>query len=210
MSSSLTLGQAPKSTSTPPPAGNHVARCYSVVDCGTHTETGQFGTKTNRKIKISWELPDELHTFKEERGPEPFSVHKQYNFSINEKSSLRKDLESWRGRAFTPEELESFDLKNLVGAACMLNVVHEIKQDRTYANIHGISPVPKSLKNTLPAPHNAPVFWTVGDGQNAVFSKLPEFMQKYILEAAEFTNRPSNNGLAADGSIEEENENSPF
>ncbi len=208
--STLTLGQAPKSNTTPAPAGNHVARCFSVVDCGTHTETGPFGTKTNRKIKISWELPDELHTFKEERGPEPFSVHKQYNFTTNEKSGLRKDLESWRGKPFTAEELETFDLKNLVGAPCMLNVVHVTKADRTYANIQGISPIPKSLKNTLPAPHNPPVFWTVGDGQDATFSKLPEFMQKYILEAAEFTNKPANNGIAADGSIQDEFDAEPF
>lgn len=211
MSSSLTLGDAPRSVATPAPAGNHVAICYSVVDLGTHTEEGKFGIKTNRKIRISWELPDELHTFKEEKGPEPFSLHKSYNFTIGEKATLRKDLESWRGKPFTPEELKSFDLKNLLGVACMINVIHEVKQDRTYANIHGITPLPKSLKGTLPEMHNKPAFFTVKDGESETFQALPEFVRKLISECAEWNAKPASNGLAADGSIEDEQDGSePF
>lgn len=207
MSNSLKLGQAAKSNSVLAPAGNHVSRCFSVIDLGSHTETGKFGTKTNRKIKISWELTDELHTFKEEKGPEPFSLHRMFNFSTNEKATLRLTLEAWRGRPFTAEELESFDLKDLVGVPCMLNVVHAVREDKTYANIQGVSPIPKSLKGTLPAQHNPSVFYTISQGKDAAYEKLPDFLKEQIAKCEEWSKSPESggNGLAANGSIQDDN-----
>ena len=38
----------------------------------------------------------------------PFLVRRRYTASLHEKSALRKDLESWRGRAFTNVELDGF------------------------------------------------------------------------------------------------------
>lgn len=211
--SSLTLGDAPRSNIAPAPAGNHLALCYAIIDQGTHTEDGAFGVKTNRKIRISWELVQELHTFREEKGPEPFTLHKNFNFTVSEKAALRISLESWRGRPFTVEELKTFDLKKLLGVFCMLNVVHETKQDRTYANIEAITPVPKLMKDQLAQfpPHNPPVFFTVKDGENAIFQSLPEFLQKYIKECAEWNLKPadSNNGLDASGGVKDE-EDSDF
>jgi len=37
-------------------------------------------------------------------------ISKRYTMSLGEQSTLRKDLESWRGKKFTPEELQGFDL----------------------------------------------------------------------------------------------------
>lgn len=201
-----TLGQAPKSQSTPAPEGNHLAICYSVVDAGTHAETGKFGTKTHHKIKVSWELPEETHTFKEERGPEPFSVHRTYNFTTDEKGNLRRDLEAWRGKKFTAEELNSFELFDLVGVPCMVTVVHNNADGKTYANISAIAPVPKAMKGSVPALHNTQVRYDFLMGRNEVFSKLPKFMQDFIGLCHEWNggDKSGSGAGVASGSIEED------
>ena len=43
--------------------------------------------------------------------------------SLNERSNLRRDLQAWRNRPFTEEELQAFDLTKLLGVTCKINVV---------------------------------------------------------------------------------------
>ena len=64
----------------------------------------------------------------------------------SKKSSLVKDLISWRGRAFTDEELKSFELDNIIGAPCQLSIIHNVKDDKTYANVDAIVPAHKDGK----------------------------------------------------------------
>ena len=66
---------------------------------------------------------------------------------MGSQGNLRKDLESWRGKAFSETEAEDFDLTKLLGATCMLNVIHNTAKasGRTYANIASISKMPKGL-----------------------------------------------------------------
>lgn len=166
-------------TSTPAPAGTHVARCVQVIDLGTQKDDGQFGLKIQPKIRLTWELPNELHVFREENGEEPFVVGKEYTLNLGDKSNLRKDLESWRGRPFTPQELEGFDVSKLLGAACMLNVVHKPKQGGgAYANIAGISPLMKGI--TCPPAIMALLLYDVSMGKNDAYNKVPEWLRKKI------------------------------
>ena len=72
-------------------------------------------------------------------------ISKTYTASMHEKAALSKDLESWRGRAFTDEERDGFDLKKVLGQPCLLNVIHENKGGTVYANIASVSPVPKGM-----------------------------------------------------------------
>mgnify|MGYP000061752754 FL=1 len=44
--------------------------------------------------------------------------------SLNENSALHKDLKSWRGKSFTEAELKSFDMANILGVNCDLEVEH--------------------------------------------------------------------------------------
>lgn len=201
---SLKLSDA-KSQGPIAPAGNHIARCYSVVDLGTHTEDGQFGVKTNRKIRISWELPDETHVFKPEKGEEPFAVHKSYNFVMGEKSTLRKDLEAWRGKVFTPEEMATFELKNLLGATCMVNVAHADKKNATYANVDGVTAIPKALKEAVKAKaaHCSPVYYEVTMGEGKEFDALPDWMKDMIRKCREW-NQPTEQERQEEPPIDDE------
>ena len=176
----LTASAKSGSTSTPAPAGTHIARCVQVIDLGTQVDDGQFGRKIQPKLRLTWELPNELHVFKEENGEEPFVVGKEYTLNLGDKSNLRKDLESWRGRPFTAEELEGFDVSKLLGAACMLNIIHKNKKDGSgvFANIAGISPMMKGVK--CPPAILALLCYDVTMGKNDVYAKIPEWLRKKI------------------------------
>lgn len=125
----------------PAPSGAHMAVCVDLVDLGVVKSA--FGEA--RKIRVYWQIEE----VDDETG-RPFIVSNMYTPSLNEKANLRKHLESWRGRAFTPEELKGFDLEKLLGANCQLNVIHVVKDGTTYANIAAIMPPPKSAAKLAP------------------------------------------------------------
>lgn len=124
---------------TPAPEGVHQAVCADVVDLGM---IPGFGGKVQHKVCIVWQI-DELRDDKQR-----FLLFKRYTLSLNEKANLRKDLEAWRGRAFTREEEMGFDVEKLIGANCMANVQHRASKDgKTYANVVSLMPLPKAMKD---------------------------------------------------------------
>lgn len=123
-------------TFTPHPTGLHQMVCCDVIDNGT-VETA-YGPK--HKVTIRWES-QELS----EKGHR-MTVQQRYTASLNEKARLRQDLEAWRGKAFTGDELRRFDLENLIGANAMVNVVHRQGNDgKTWANVASLAPLMKGL-----------------------------------------------------------------
>jgi hypothetical protein len=132
----------------PAPPGAHRALCVDVVDLGMVKTT--YPGKPERvvhKVTIVWQVAD----VDPETGTR-FTVGKRYTLSLHEKSSLRKDLESWRGRQFSQEELRGFDLEKLLGAPCQLNIVHNVKPAATYANVSAIMPFGKGMEKLTPDP----------------------------------------------------------
>lgn len=125
------------------PAGSHVGVCVDVVDLGMIKSEYAGKAKTQHKVRLAWQV-DEMRD-----DGKPFVVSKRYTLSLHEKASLRKDLESWRGRAFTDPELEGFDLENLLGAGAMLSVMQVAQKGSIYANITAIMRPPKGMP--LPA-----------------------------------------------------------
>src|SRR5438067_5017864 len=134
-----------------PPEGNHLARCIRVIDLGTQTDAYNGKPKKHHRVMIGWELPEEKAVFDEERGEEPFLVSKEYTLSLNERANLLHDLESWRGKGFSEAELDAFDISQLLGVVCMVNVIHRVSaKKRKYASVNGITRVPKGMKDLVP------------------------------------------------------------
>lgn len=127
----------------PVEAGNYAATCIRVIDLGTQTTNYNGEEKSARKVRLFWEIPDVVVEW--EGQERPAIISSTYTASLHEKASLRKVLESWRGRAFTPDELKGFDTKNVLGAPCLLNVVHTEKDGKTYANVATVSPLIKGM-----------------------------------------------------------------
>ena len=165
----------------PVPQGNHRAICCTVVDLGDQLiRSPQFGDSVKHQVYIAWELPDEdpitwtdKDTNEEKTGP--MRIGRTYTLSLHENANLTADLESWRGRGFTEEEKQGFDVANLAGVPCMVNVIHEENNGKTYANVKGVTPLPKAMdKPELSAPA------IVYDGAPAVFEELPKWMREKI------------------------------
>lgn len=165
---------------TPAPAGTHVARCFGMISLGTQMPNNpQFNPAF--KIMLMFELPDEPI------GDKCMTVSKEYTCSLSEKANLRHDLESWRGREFTPEELKGFDVSQVVGHPCMLSVVHQTSQKgKKYAKIASVAKLPKNMQAA--APVHEVVRYEIEDGKNGVFQGLPDFIQKKIASCVEWVN----------------------
>lgn len=181
----LTLGQAKSQSNRPQaPEGNHPSICVQVLDLGTQKGEWQGKPKLNRKVRISWELPDEKAVFDEAKGEQPFLVSRTYNFSVSEKSTFRKDLESWRGRPFTDEELESFDIEKLLGVFAMVNIV---KNENGYSDVATVAALPKKMKEIMPKPENKPFYYSIEQGRNDTYKAFPDFLRKMCDECQEWS-----------------------
>lgn len=173
------------------PSGTFIARCYSIIDLGTQTSTGQYGTKSQPKMQIGWELFGEDDdgvplTVEWEGKIMPMTIKKSYTVSLHEKAMLRKDLSSWRGADFTEDEAKAFDVTKLIGAYCMIGVTHAETNGKTYANISTISRIPSALKDAKPDPVHANVIYNLDEPDLLVFEKFHVKLQDYINKSPEW------------------------
>jgi hypothetical protein len=133
------IAKEPESNYNPAPEGLHQGVCADVVDLGEKLNT--FKNVLQHKVRIVWQLD----VFDEENR-RPFEISKQYTNSLHEKATLRTQLEAWRGRRFTDEELKGFDLEKLIGANCQIQVVHVLADNgKTYANVQALVPLSKNM-----------------------------------------------------------------
>lgn len=168
------------------PAGTYAARCFKIIDMGTQPVVWQGTESSAKKILLMWELADPDVRMSDGR---PFIISKRYTASLNEKAALRKDLESWRGKPFTPEELRSFDVGRLLGQPCMLSVLHADKGGRTYANISALMKLPRGLPLTEAA--NECVAWDFDKPDWDVFEKLSPRLQEALTGTPEWARLPN-------------------
>lgn len=169
------------------PAGNYVARCYKMIELGTVPTEYMGETKMLHKVRIGWELPTELKVFNPEKGEQPCVIDKEYTLSLGEKANLRKDLQSWRGKAFTEAEAEAFDITKLLGVPCMLNIIHvQGKKDttKTYQSIGSVSPMPKGLE--CPEQINPTFVFDFENFDNQKLDSLPDFIKETIKTSEEY------------------------
>lgn len=177
------------------PPGNYIARCYSLIDLGTQVSE-KFGTSAH-KLQLRWELfgddeDGQPLTVSYNGKTVPMTISKEYTVSLNEKANLRKDLASWRGRDFSPEEIKGFDVSKLLGAWCMVNVTQsDGANGKVYSNVAGLSPIPSALKASKPAPVHETVRLDLDDPDMAVFESLHEKLQDRIRSAPEWSKSQS-------------------
>ena len=177
--------QTTKKNFEPIPAGSYAARCYSMIEMGTNQETYQGLDKMVNKVRITWELPTETQVFKEENGPEPRIISKEFSLSMHEKANLRGFLESWRGKSFTDNEAKSFDVTKLLGVPCLLSITHKTATNgNTYANISSVSLLPKGME--CPEMVNERQELSFDKFKKELFESLPDFIKEKIQTSQEY------------------------
>lgn len=182
---SITAKNQPTADFTPVPAGTYVARCYSMIQLGTHEEEYMGQKKELNKVRITWELPTELKVFKEGEEEKPYSISKEFTLSMYEKANLRKFLEGWRGKGFTESEAEAFDITVLIGKACMVSVIHKTsKNGKVYADISSVTTIPKGL--VVPPQINESFEFSFEDFNEEKLATLPDWLKEKITTSQEY------------------------
>lgn len=167
--------------------GSYVARCYSMIEIGTIETEYKGQKKKQQKVMLTFELPEELDVFNEDKGLEPYAVSKTYTLSMFKDSNLRKDLEGWRGKGFTEEEAEAFDITKLLGLPCMLSIIHEpgvSDPSKTYVKIASISRLPKNLE--CPPQINTTKTLSYDSFNWSVYESLSDYLKEKIASSDEF------------------------
>ena len=129
----------------PAPEGSHSAVLVDVVDLGTVPSTHNGRTESKHMARLVWQIGENMPD-----NGRRFTVSRLYNQSLHKKATLRRDLESMRGRAFTDSELRGFDLELLIGLPCLLNVVHVTRDGTTYSNVSSVMQLPKGMTRLQP------------------------------------------------------------
>lgn len=193
---------------TPVPVGQHSARLISIVELGTH-EKEYEGKKSDKSlIRLCWELYCEDEDTEEplyqrvetdeETGEEKkhlFLMFKTYNNSLSGNSTLKKDLESWRGRPFTDEELKWFRLSKCLGVPAFINVAENEYKGKTYSNLSSIGRFPKKMLETLPEFKTETLMYGIGisksdfeadEKEDGIFDILGKRTAEKIKESREY------------------------
>ena len=131
-------------------AGTHEAVCCAVWDLKRQAQVWNNQEKIMKKVIIAWEIAETIKDVKSKNHGKRLVISKKYTNSLGDKTNLRKDLESWRGRAFTKEELNKFDLERLIGINCLLSIVHNAKNDKIYSNISAVMKAMKGKEKMVP------------------------------------------------------------
>lgn len=171
-----------------PAIGNRPAVCFAIVALGTQERSFQGQAKTPAPhVRIGFELCGENDC--NDDGSRVTIWTKSMMLNLGDKAGLRILLDSWRGVPFTAEDLENFEVARVLGAPCLLNVVHNTSSDgkKTYANIKSAASLVKGMLK--PAPGRKQFVYEIEHGRNDAFEGLPEFIKKEILASAEAIGR---------------------
>lgn len=120
-----------------PDNGSYAAKVYALVVLGTITSRFKDQEVTSLKIRVTWEYM--CNGF-------AYYISKEYTLSLHEKASLRKDLQSLRGKKFTQEELDQFFIDSILGFDCLITVENQTAANgNDYPNLISMCPLPKGM-----------------------------------------------------------------
>lgn len=200
----------------PVPTGMHLARCYRIIDLGTQESTYMGNLKQLHKAMFQFEV----HSEDAQGNPtvtskgDPMVVSKNFTVTLADKASLRRDLQTWRGKDFTKEELDGFQLKNVLGHWAMLSIVETQNNGNTYTNIATINPVPSSMKkNGLPEGKNELKIFTIDEPDMELFESFSDNLKTKIRQSPEWERLhggPSAGNFAPNASFDDMADDLPF
>ena len=136
-------------------AGSSIPLCETGIYPGVVAHVCDLGMepyqeKWLHKVVLLIEI-DQLITEAGSFQGKRYMLSAKYTISMNEKANLRKALEQWRGKAFTPVECQAFDLEKLKGKPCQVLVGSYVGKDgKERRSIQTILPPAKGSKPMVP------------------------------------------------------------
>ncbi len=163
-------------------AGMHPAVCDMMVDLGLQEQKSQlYGDSVKHQVYIRWQIPGERLEYEKDgqKVEGPMTIGSYYTLSLSEKANLRKVLQGWRGKEFTPQEAAQFDISAVLGKPCTLNVIHKTGDGgKVRAKVDSVGPLIKGI--APPALEGEAVLYDGGGEASPVWSKLRPWMHEAI------------------------------
>ena len=177
----LVVKKKEKASYPPMDAGTYAAVCVAVIDIGE--QYNSHFKNYQSKVMLIFEIPTE--TIEVDGEVKPRWISADYAQSLNEKSNLYKTLTSWLGRALSEEELEGFDLFDMLGQGCFINLLVEEKESGVYNQISAVMGLPKGMPE--PQSETEKIGFSFSDGfDENVFEKIPEWIREKIKKSTEY------------------------
>ena len=164
--------------------GNHVATLYRIIYIGTVEGEYKGEPNSSYKVDLTWELNNEMKVWKEGEVAKPIVLSKSYTLSMAPKSNLLPIVEGIVG-GLSQEEADYFDLDDLLGKVCLLNVIHGVseKTGKKYENV-STSKIMKGIP--APSPFNKQAILSYQDWNEEMFKALPQWMREKMETTPEY------------------------
>jgi hypothetical protein len=146
-----------RNETTLPSDGQVQAVCVDVVSLGAKVDQYQNNPpEVVQKAAIVFQIAED--------NPDTgkvFELSVEYTISFGKKANLRKFLESWRGRPYTPEEAaKGIPLHKLTGFNAILTVTHVVSgAGNTYAKVTNATPLMKGMPSIAAKDYTRAEFW---------------------------------------------------
>ena len=204
---SLNLNKLPKGGGGGPKqpvieVGTYPARLVRVIDLGLQAQQPYQGQEKPpaHMVDFTYELLDVFMVDKDGNEDEDKPRWISENFAIhNPAADLAKSTK--RVKALDPNNDHNFNLVDLVGATCMITIVHKEYKGNTYANVGGVTTMRAKDAEKAPELKNKPVTFTLDDPDMEVFNSFPEWLQDKIKSNLEFNGSKLHKALG--GSVKE-------
>lgn len=185
------------------------ARCHMMAYVGTQEDDYQGTVSERPKVVLGFTLPTEVYEFEEGQGEKPYQKSKAYTFSLGRKANLRRDLEKWRGQAWS-EDWPDFDIEDVLGTAVRISTVQNEDGSRWY-----ISDFIRAKKQSdCPPLTEAPISYDIRKHDEEAFQRLPKFVQDMAREAPEWhendSDQPNATPQTEDHQVTEDDDDIPF
>lgn len=190
---SLKLKRKKRTTVPPLAGGTYLGICIGIIDIGE--QYNQNFKNYADKLMLLFEISGE--TVNVDGEDKPRWLSREYTASLNEKAALYKHLVAWRSRDFTESELDTdgdgFNIESMLGKPCMLTVIVKDGDNGTYNRIENIAALPKGVP--APTTEQELLAYDIDERDEAVFAKLPEWIQDKIKKSTQFAENPPEDNL---------------
>ena len=156
------------------PEGTHPAVCDMVVNLGEQRTEYNGEVKFRFQIYVRFQLPGQRIEI--DGADLPQVIGQVYTLSLYERAKLRQHLESWRGKSFTEDETDDFDVATILGKPALISVTHrQSASGREYANITGIMGMPEGSKE-VPVEGELRLY----EGSEAIPDWMPNWLKEKL------------------------------
>jgi hypothetical protein len=168
------------------PVGTHISRLIGIIQIGKVTENipGKAPMEI-QKIRLTFEFPDELHSFKEGEDTKPLIHSQEFTLSMHAKSKLRPIVEGIIGTSLTDEEAYGFNIESLLNKTCLVSIKHgKTAKGSDYAKIATTSPLMKG--QVAKQAFNELKVLTYENFDEKYFETLPSFIREKMKGSEEY------------------------